>query len=303
MAKNCEVLTPDLVKESLATIIRVTNNVIFYRNESEGKSNKNSMGTTLVMALQLPQFAMSGNTHEVYVANVGDSRAYWITSNSCKQLTVDDDWVTRGVKLGKSFYRQALQNSLSGKVTQALGIKDSYYLEPKIQRFMIVEDGVLLLCSDGLSDYNFLENNWQNFIPDVLQNKVSLQNALESLLRLAIEKNGHDNITIVATCYVVSPQESVVVNLGDLESTTLTNDIPDASALVLTASSMLGKQPEIFEGELGEEMISECKDFDWKWLFSLIMVVVVGVSSYVVTQWILQPEFNPPLRKDPPVQE
>jgi protein phosphatase len=304
MAKNYELLEPEMVKESLATIIRVANNVIYSRNEAEGKNQQYSMGTTLVMALQLPQLGIFGNSHEVYVANVGDSRAYWITKNGCQRLTVDDDWITKGVKLGKSFYRQALQNPRYGRLTQALGVRDSAYIEPNIQRFMVVEDGILLLCSDGLSDYDFLETYWRQFFPDVLENKVSLQEAMESLLSLAIAKNGHDNITIVANYYGVSPQESVVVNLGvgDLETNhVLQADIPDASSLVLAASSRVRFNEEIIEGEL-EEM-AESEDFDWKWWLSIVMAVVVGMSSYMVTQWALESEFTPPLIKDVPMQQ
>ncbi len=303
MAKNYEILTPAMVKESLATILRVTNNLIYSRNQSEGKSDKSSMGTTLIMALQLPQIALSGNTHEVYLANVGDSRAYWITTNSCQQLTVDHDLATKNVKIGKNIYRQALQNPFSGKLTQALGIRDSFYLEPTIQRFIIVEDGVLLLCSDGLSDYNFLENNWSNFIHDVLEGRISLQNAMQSLLKLAIEKNGHDNITIVATFYGVSPQESVVVNFGDLDNTPLVHDIPDASALVLGASSMMREQPEFLKAELEDEVIPESDDFDGKWLLLILLAVLIGFSSYVITQWKLEPRFNPPLINDVNMQK
>lgn len=291
--KTYEIINPEIIKQELAAIIRVTNNLIYSRNKLEGKKDKSIMGTTLVMALQLPQIAIKGNTHEVYLVNIGDSRAYWLTLNNCQQLTVDDDCTTREILLVKKTYRQALQQPFSNKLTQALGVKDGEHLYPNIQRFILVEDGVLLLCSDGLSDNDFLEQNWHNFIPQVLRGEVSLKETIISLLQLAIEINVHDNITIVATLYGVSPQDSVVVNMGDLETINSINDIPDASSLVLAASSQIQEKSKIWEEKLVEEVVvTKSNIFPWKWLLLTLVALVFGISSYLIT-WKSQPQFNP----------
>ncbi|MHC5830810.1 MAG: PP2C family protein-serine/threonine phosphatase, partial [Nostoc sp.] len=105
----------------------------------------------------------SNNTHELYLANVGDSRAYWITRNYCQLLTVDDNVATREVRLAQSLYRKALLRADASALTQALGTKDAESLRLKVQRLIVEEDGILLLCSDGLSDNNWVEQSWQNY--------------------------------------------------------------------------------------------------------------------------------------------
>ncbi len=92
------------------------------------------MGTTLVMAL--------AHIHELYVAHVGDSRAYWITRTGCYQVTLDDDVACREVRLGYSLYRDALEQVAAGALIQALGITSSNTLHPTVQRFPVDEDCV-----------------------------------------------------------------------------------------------------------------------------------------------------------------
>lgn len=221
-AQDNEVLTPDLVTEQLAASIRIANNVIVYRNDQQGRASRRRMATTLVMALQLPQQVSAtnaegvGNSHELYLAHVGDSRAYWITQSYCQQLTVDDDIAGRETRTGRSFYRVACQHPEAGALAQALGTRPAELLRPAVQRLIIEEDGVLLLCSDGLSDRQVLERFWPSTIPDVLRGKISLEMALKRLVEQANEHNGRDNISVVGAMYGVSPQQPVLVNLEEL---------------------------------------------------------------------------------------
>jgi hypothetical protein len=171
------------------------------------------------MALQLPQIVKlpdgQGNAHELYIASVGDSRAYWITSRYCQQLTVDDDVATREVRLGRRLYRQALQRQDAKALTQALGTRDAELLRPTIQRFILEEDGLLLLCSDGLSDNDWLDELCADYPRDIFSGKLSVEAAVRSLIERANQKNGHDNTSIVLTYCAVSPQYPVVLNLGE----------------------------------------------------------------------------------------
>lgn len=214
-ATETEIILPDLVAQELATIIRVANNLIYSRNQEQGKKSRQRMATTLVMALQLPQQVFEENSHEIYLAHVGDSRAYWITQDRCRLLTVDDDVASREVRLGRCLYRDAMKRPDAIALSQALGARDGESLRPTIQRLVLSEDGVLLLCSDGLSDNDLVEKYWQDFIPDVINGKNSLENAVQALLELAEEKNGRDNISIVATAYGVSQRDSVVFNASE----------------------------------------------------------------------------------------
>lgn len=215
-----ELMPPDLVEEQLTAIVRIANNLICFRNDEQKRESRRRMATTLVMALQLPQQVANlasgvGNGHELYLVHVGDSRAYWITENYCQLLTVDDDVTTREIRLARSLPITAAQRPDAGALTQALGTREADRLRPTIQRFIIEEDGILLLCSDGLSDNQLLDQYWAEFAPNVLAGRQSLENAIEYLIKLANQKNGHDNTSIVAALYSVSAQYSELVNTAE----------------------------------------------------------------------------------------
>ena len=221
VASETEILMPDLVREQLAATIRVANNLIASQNDAQQRESRRRMGTTLVMAFQLPQQVETAQgksySHELYLAHVGDSRAYWMTRDYCQQLTVDDDVSTREVRMGRSLYHHALTRSDAGALTQAIGTKDAELLRPTVQRLIIEEDGVLLLCSDGLSDNNLVEQYWADYAEPILTGQLSLESAVQSLIDLANEKNGHDNISVVLTSYQVSGDKKRFI---DSETTT-----------------------------------------------------------------------------------
>jgi protein phosphatase len=224
LAEQTEIVPPDVVTEQLEAIVRVVNNLIAAQNDAQGRESRRRMGTTLVMALQLPQRVMfeeashteeshAENGHELYLVNVGDSRAYWITPHYCHQLTVDDDVITREVRLGRSLYREALKRSDASSLTQAIGTRDAEFLHPTIQRFIVEEDGLLLLCSDGLSDRNRVEESWADYTADLFNGQRSLDTLATDWINLAREKNGHDNISVVLLrCRVSTPTLTLPVS-------------------------------------------------------------------------------------------
>ncbi|MEM8641538.1 MAG: protein phosphatase 2C domain-containing protein [Cyanobacteria bacterium P01_G01_bin.54] len=198
-------LEPELVAEQLTALVRITNNLIATRNDQQNRSARQRMATTTVMALQLPQVIETpenrGTSHELYLLHIGDSRAYWITEQYCQCLTVDHDVIRREVCKGEVLPLQARQRADAGALTQALGMRGADRLHPTIQRFVIEEEGILLLCSDGLSDRYLLERCWPDVVPEVLRGTMTLQVAVNYLVGLARQHNGHDNISIVAAHY------------------------------------------------------------------------------------------------------
>jgi protein phosphatase len=146
------------------------------------------MGTTTVITMAI--------AHEIYLAHVGDSRIYWITENSCHQVTLDDDLATRQVRLGHSFYRKVITNPRTGCLLQALGMNYSSSLKVHIRRFILDENSLFLLCSDGLSDYDRVEQYWQSEILPIIKEEINIEEAVKKILDIGINKNGHDNVTI-----------------------------------------------------------------------------------------------------------
>jgi protein phosphatase len=61
-----------------------------------------------------------------------------------------------------------------------------------------------------------LRNLCRDYPRDVFSGKLSLEAAVQSLIDLANQKNGHDNTSVVLTYCAVSPQYPAVLNLGEI---------------------------------------------------------------------------------------
>ena len=207
--------TPTVLMVQLERVALQANDIISQRNDSEQRHERQRMGTTLVTAL--------ARDHELYLTHVGDSRIYRITRSGCHQVTLDDDLASREVRLGYALYRQALQQPGSGSLVQALGMNASTLLHPTVQRFVLDEDCVFLLCSDGLSDYDRVEEYWQSELLPLLDGKVNVATASQRLLTIANHVNGHDNVTIGLLHCQVSPNKLADTNAP----LNLAMDVPD----------------------------------------------------------------------------
>jgi protein phosphatase len=202
-----ELVSPEQICNTICAIVRVVNNTITAQNHTQGREDTQRMGTTMVMAIQVNQPIRQGrgfgNSHEIYIAHVGDSRAYWITPHGCQLLTIDDDIATREVKQGRDIPWHSASRPDATALTQALGMKSGELIQPTVQRFMAIEDGILLLCSDGLSDRQLVESSWQDYADRILNTDLPLTEAVQSWLALAHRENGDDNISLILmSCHV-----------------------------------------------------------------------------------------------------
>jgi hypothetical protein len=97
----------------------------------------------------------------------------------------------------------------SGSLFQALGMNSSTTLHPNVHRLVIDEECIFLLCSDGLSDNNRVEQFWQNDVLPLLEGKIDLVTAGNRLINTANTRNGHDNSSIALIhCRVKQPRET-----------------------------------------------------------------------------------------------
>ncbi|MBF2029018.1 MAG: serine/threonine-protein phosphatase [Oscillatoriales cyanobacterium C42_A2020_001] len=273
VAEQPELLTPNVVTEQLEAIVRVINDLIASQNDAQGREARRRMGTTLVMGLQLPQRLLlpqgklAENSHELYLVNVGDSRAYWITPRYCHCLTLDDDVAIREVRMGRMVYREALQRSDAGALIQALGTRDSEFLHPSIQRFLIEEDGVLLLCSDGLSDNGRVEASWAEIMAEVFRGKSSLEAAAQAWIDLANQKNGHDNVSLVLLqCHTSSPAPDLALPKMEQQGTDWTE----------SARALLQKNEPEDDVQVSEPLTSQRSFSKLLWILLVTALVLVG---------------------------
>jgi serine/threonine protein phosphatase PrpC len=220
-------LTATELSLAIEAAICDANDEISAQNDQAQRQARDRMGTTLVLAL------VKGA--DVYIAHLGDSRAYRISTRNCQQVTLDDDVASRQVRLGGSLYREVLLQPGSGSLIQALGMSSSNMLRPTVQRFVIDESCVFLLCSDGLSDSDRVEQFWPSVIRPLLTEEKSTAKVGKQLVDLANKFNGHDNVTVgLLTAHVVRDSDRMVPR--DTASAS-TSDQTGAQASTVNADS------------------------------------------------------------------
>lgn len=140
------------------------------------------MGTTATAAL------LEGGI--LYLVHVGDSRAYLIRDGRIIQVTEDHSVVAEMVRRGTLSADAAENHPARHVITRALGVD----ADVKIDALRVdLEPGdVVLLCTDGLSG-----PVGDDDILGAIDGAVVLQDAAESLVHMANEAGGPDNVTVV----------------------------------------------------------------------------------------------------------
>lgn len=157
---------------------------------SATRAGLHGMGTTATVVLLANDICFWGH--------VGDSRAYLLHDGMLTRLTTDHTWVNEQVAAGFLTPEQAAAHPKRSVLTQSLAGSSLVRVERSMQRLHLGDR--LLLCSDGLSgvvhDYE---------IQKVLTEEADPQTSCERLGRLANQRGGPDNITIL-TAYMVNGQ-------------------------------------------------------------------------------------------------
>ena len=182
--------SPD-VRVSLERAFQAANQRIY--GWSQGDASKKGMGTTLVAAVILGR--------KVFVANVGDSRAYVVNQNGIQQITTDHSWVEEQVQAGLLTREQARKHPQRNVVTRALGTKPQ--AEVDLFEGQIHEGDSLLLCTDGLTGHV------QDTELAAIVQEHPPEEAAQLLVDLANERGGSDNIGVVIVS-AAQPQKAVV---------------------------------------------------------------------------------------------
>jgi protein phosphatase len=143
---------------------------------------RETMGSTVVAGLF--------HGAKVTLAHVGDSRAYLLNAEGIHQVTRDHSWVAEQVANGILTPSEARVHPFRNVITQALG--NGGELDIEIQDLELGKTDRLLLCSDGLSGMIGDKQIW-----DIVEQSKDLQTAVESLVFIAREHGGEDNITAI----------------------------------------------------------------------------------------------------------
>lgn len=149
---------------------------------SQGHPEVRGMGTTATVA-GLFEGAL-------YLAQVGDSRAYLIRQGLASQLTKDQSLTQRLVDAGEMTEEEAEQSTRRNIILQALGPDPRVRVD--LTFLPLCRDDVILICSDGLSGQVKKEE-----IARLASTKTDPAVVCAELIALANERGGPDNITAV----------------------------------------------------------------------------------------------------------
>ena len=147
---------------------------------------------------------------QIWVANVGDSRAYLVqaASRQLHQLTEDHSGHVRNVKAGLVSEADQVSRE-AGVITRAIGLQDDCQVD--IYHYTWNPGDRLVLCSDGLSGLTP-----ELMISTTLENLP--EKASQDLVARAIEADGSDNCTAVVAAWL-PPDPSEFDPEGDLIAT------------------------------------------------------------------------------------
>lgn len=168
-------------------------------NCAQADSSLRGMGATLTAA-----FA-HGNS--IYIAQVGDSRAYIIRNGKVKQVTEDQSWANAVKKAGLE--AADVPNNV---ILQALGTQPKVHVE--VTSVELCNGDTLLLCSDGLS--NKIKDDEMR---EIAGRDEELQDSCSVLVDMANKRGGEDNITVIIARFV---SEALAMGLDSSPSITST---------------------------------------------------------------------------------
>jgi len=167
----------------LAMGVRKANADVF--EISSTRLEHKGMGSTIVA------MSVSRDTGAVQIAHVGDSRCYRIRDGKIEQMTRDHSLIGDALAWNPNLSEEELSMLPKNIISRALGLKQA--VEVDIRSDPAFPGDIFLLCSDGLcgviKDKQILE---------IILLSNDLTDACESLIALANDAGGPDNITAVA---------------------------------------------------------------------------------------------------------
>lgn len=175
----------------LATLIRAVKDANHEVSARPHAAVANADATTVVAA------AVIGD--EVVGTWVGDTRVYLIRGGSARRLTRDHSWAESVVSSGLMTEEQAARDPRAHMILRWLGPPDQEDPGVEVFRTELRDGDVVLCCTDGLYMYFSPPSAQENEIAGVIEETApGLDVGTETLLNMALQRGGYDNITVAA---------------------------------------------------------------------------------------------------------
>jgi len=173
--------------ELMRGVVKRASSAIF--EASWNKPELRGMGTTLTAVL-----VHGGRAH---VVHAGDSRCYMFRDGHLKQLTDDHSWIAEQLRSGQISEAEAKSSKFRHVITKSIGFERD--IEADMKSVPVSAGDCFLLCSDGMSNYiehgeleRIVAMTWYRRLP-------------ETLIELANNRGGDDNITVVVGLVANAP--------------------------------------------------------------------------------------------------
>jgi protein phosphatase len=166
------------IEQLLFEAVNLANDTVY--QQSKVSEEYDGMGTTLVAAL------VRGKT--VNIVNVGDSRAYSISTEGIRQITVDHSVVQMMVQRGELSKERAKCYPGKNYITRAIGTEETVTCDGFLTQ--LTKGEYLLLCSDGLTNVV----NDQEILFEVLHGGTP-DSCCQRLIEIAKHRGAPDNVT------------------------------------------------------------------------------------------------------------
>ncbi len=168
-------------RDVLKMAYREASRRIFHKSNHE-RTELMGMGTTMVVAY--------GYDGKMFVANVGDSRAYLYKENNLWQITEDHSLINEAIRAGTVDPNRP-DSSLVGRnvITRSVGFEED--VEVDVIEREVVPGEIYLLCSDGLSG---LVSNEQ--IAEIFR-KNHIGSTVGKFIDEAKKAGGDDNVSVI----------------------------------------------------------------------------------------------------------
>jgi protein phosphatase len=156
-------------------------------------------GTTMTLAASVGA--------DLFLAQIGDSRAYLWRRNTLHRLTRDHTMAQRLADAGGISQDEVATHRLKHVLTAFLG-DNAGDVRPDVQRLRLDDGDRVLLCTDGLTDLVPDEEIAECLAhrPNGQKDKASSAQICQQLVQQALRAGGKDNVTVIVARYVFPPQ-------------------------------------------------------------------------------------------------
>ena len=162
-----------------SSIITANRSIFYQGRQSEEYSYMGTMITAAVI-----------KDMNLYTAHIGDSSLFVVRSDGVNKITQDHTLAEKMLQEGLLEDNEANVNQYRHILTRALGVEETV----EIDCFMtdLHPGDNLFMATDGVTDLIRPMEVWE-----AVMGENDLDQALEGLLFLALDRGGHDNITMI----------------------------------------------------------------------------------------------------------